>query len=156
MSEPSPPKKSKLPWVIGGAVLLGLVCCGGPMLFMGLLGFGAKKQQEEQQKQVQEQKPIEVSAVQLLSEYKDNEAKANDKYKGKVVQVDGVIDRITEGYVKLKGGGQFELLTVDCHFDDEDRKTVASLSSGSRVTIKGICDGKGFGGINIHRCKLVQ
>jgi hypothetical protein len=128
------------------------------MMFMGLLGLGAKKQQEDQQKQVQEQKAIEVSAAQLLSEYKDNETRANDQYKGKVVQVSGSIHRITEGAVELKGGDAIVTNRVNCQFEDADRKSLSSLSSGSHVTIKGICDGKGFGGIsvNIKRCKLVQ
>lgn len=160
MSEASPPqkKKSKLPWIIGGIVVLGLVCCGVPMMLMGLIGVGAKVQQEEQQKRVQEQKPIEVSAAQLLSEYKDNEARANDQYKGKVVQVNGIIHRITEGAVELKGNDPIVTHRVSCHFDDADRSAISSLSSGNQVTIKGICDGKGFGGIsvNINRCKLVQ
>jgi hypothetical protein len=161
MSEQSSPKKSnKLPLIIGGVVggiiVLGLVCCGGPMMLMGLIGLGSKKQQEQQQQQVQEQKAIEVSASNLLSEYKNNETRANDQYKGKVVQITGSIHRIVERAVELKGGDAIVMDRVNCQFEDADRKTLSSLSSGNQVTIKGICDGKGFINVNIKKCKLVQ
>ncbi len=152
---PPPPKKSsKMPLLIGGIIGGMLVCCGGPAILIGVIGIGAKAQKDDQTNQVEQAKPIEISADQLLREYKENEPKANDAYKGKVVQVSGPVKRVTEGWVELKGAGQFEFLTVDCHFDD--RKVMASFSGGSQVTIKGVCDGKGFGGINIRRCQQVK
>ncbi len=162
--------KSKLPLILGIVIGVMLVCCGGPAILIGLIGVGAKVQEDKQKKQVEQAgganggkqikqgeeaaKLIEVSAGQLIAEYKDNAAKADIDYKGKVLQVSGPIKRITERWVELKGDGQFEFLTVDCHFDD--KSVMASLSSGSQVTIKGACDGKGFGGINIRHCQLVN
>lgn len=44
---PPPRASSKLPWVLGGLFVLGLVCCGVPALFMGALGLGGKKERGE-------------------------------------------------------------------------------------------------------------
>ncbi len=144
MSDASPPKKrSKLLWIVGGVVVV--------IVLVAVANQGKKK---EEDKKVQEQKPIEVSAAQLLSEYKDNETRANDQYKGKVVQVTGPIHRITEGHVELKGSDAIVVNRVNCQFEDADRKTLASLSSGSQITIKGICEGKQAININLKRCKI--
>ena len=115
----------------------------------------AEKLAEERKaaEKLKQDTPIQVTADQLLREYKDNEAKANNNYKGKNVQVTGTIKRITDKWVELKGNEQFEFLTVDCFLD---REVMASLSSGSDITVIGKCDGKGFGGINIRKCVLIK
>src|SRR5271155_4370770 len=77
-------KGGMLFWILGGIVLVVLVCCGGPAIFMGMVGVGISKQQADAEKKVQEQKPIEVSASQIWQEFKDNQVKADDTYKGKV------------------------------------------------------------------------
>jgi putative nucleic acid binding protein len=157
MSEDSSPPtaKSKAPWVIGaiaaGVLVFGLVCCGCPTLLFVMMGMGAKKHADDQTKQVEEQKPIEISANQLIQEYKDNEVKANNTYKGKVVQVTGTVLSVSEGQVALKSNTQFELFTVQCHFDD--RQALTLFSSGNTVTIKGICDGMSITAIQLRKCK---
>ena len=118
-------------------------------------GGGGKNKQEEA-KQIAEEKAIEITASDLLSQYKDNEVKANETYKGKVVQVSGIVKRITERAVELKGSGRFELLTVDCRFEDNDKKAMSSLTGGQDVTIKGICNGKGPFAVEIKRCTLIK
>ncbi len=96
-----------------------------------------------------------VSAVQLLREYKDNEAEANNAYKGKLIQVTGTIKRITEKWVELKGADPLQVPSVDCYF--KDRNTLFSLSEGKEITITGVCEGKGFFGIiNIKACELAK
>ena len=153
----APPAKSKLPWILGGVAALGLVCCGVPVACFGLTGLGIKKQQDDQGKKVEQEKPIEASASDILQAYEDNEVRANDKYKGRVVQITGTIDRIREGHVVfLARGGFTKVHEVDCYFEDNERSSLASLSQGQRVAIKGLCDGKGAFDVNVKRCKVVK
>jgi hypothetical protein len=104
---------------------------------------------------VQEERPLEVTAVQLLSDYKSNQLRADGNYKGKVVQVNGTVRRVTNNAVELEGG-KYELLTVDCQFSSADAPAMASLSAGSFVTIKGVCEGKNFAGVRVKNSKIVQ
>ncbi len=164
MSEANPPpKKSKtgcilltiLVVLLGGGVLGVFVCCGGPVAMMGLIGVGVKQQQVDAEKKVQEQKPIEVTGNQLWTEFKENQVKANNTYKGNVVQVTGVVHRITQHEVEIEAGEA--LAKINCAFRGDDEKVLATLASGNQVTIKGICDGKAvFPGVNLSSCKLVS
>ncbi len=74
-----------------------------------------------------------VSAGALTSEYEANEVEADDKYKNKVIVVEGVIDTIGKDilrtpYVVLKGSGSFG---VQCMFD-YSALTQSSLKSLKR------------------------
>jgi tRNA_anti-like len=141
-----------------------------------LLGCGdnqnqkAREEEElakEEEKQVQEQKPIELSGADLTREYYESIPKADEKYKGKVVQVSGFVDRVTDmknaKIVFVEGSlsdfkGTSYLWTVGCAFSDSDQNAVASLANGKQVTIKGICIGGGgrYPGVDLRRCKLVR
>lgn len=88
-----------------------------------------------------------VTAADLTKEFKDNEVAANNKYKGKVVEVTGKVKRVTDtgGFsditVELDGAN---FTSVECNFDDSLRSSVANLTVGSTVTIRGRCDGLSF------------
>jgi len=156
----SSPAKSKTPLIIGGiiggSVLIGLFCCVCPVGLYFLLGLGARKQQQELAKDVEEQLPMKVAAEELIREYTDNEPRAKKTYTGKVVQVEGIVARIVEGRVELKSGKRADFWTVDCYFDD--RNAMPSVSKGSSVRVKGICEGRDSidARINIRKCKLVN
>jgi hypothetical protein len=97
---------------------------------------------------------IDVSAEHLVAAYTDNEAKANHLYRGKSLRVTGVVRRVTEKAVELQGGG-LGVMTVDCHFSESWRKLVSSLFAGTRVTIRGVCDGKNPGAVDLKDCILI-
>src|SRR6266852_4648886 len=74
-----------------------------------------------------------VSAQQLASAYKDNEVAADERYKGKVIAVTGIIDSIGKDtldtpYVVLGGGDRFSITSVQCMFGDEYKSQLAVLS----------------------------
>ena len=78
----SSPAKSKTPLIIGGIigglVVVGLVCCACPVGSYFLLGLGAKKQQQDLAKDVEGQPPIKIAAEELIREYTDNEPRAKN------------------------------------------------------------------------------
>jgi len=95
---------------------------------------------------------IKIFAGNLLQEYKQNEAAANQKYLGKKIEVNGIVKRTTNNFVELHGGGGFELLTVDCYFSDKN--TLATFTAGTQVTITGVCDGKNPFAVKVKNCTL--
>lgn len=77
----------------------------------------------------------------LISDAKNNAAKANKDYTGKYVKiVNGRVSNIDSDadYVSLKGGDQFTLLNVQCYAKDQKTKdAIINLSTGQSVAIYG-------------------
>jgi hypothetical protein len=89
---------------------------------------------------------VVIDAKALLKEYKDNEVAADQKYKGKVLQITGVVgdikkDFMDQIYVTVGTGAAFELPMAQCFFDDSATAKAATLKKGDKVTIKGRVDG---------------
>ena len=76
-----------------------------------------------------------VAAVDIASEYAADESAANDKYKGKVIVVSGVVSEVYRGflytpYVQLEAG-------VRCNFSDTEDPVMAELLVGQTISMKG-------------------
>ena len=94
---------------------------------------------------------FEVSAVQIASEFESSESAADDKYKGEVILVTGVISEVYRGflytpYVELKAG-------VRCNFSDNEDPVMAALSVGQTVSMKGQGDRLLFG-VELRGCTV--
>jgi hypothetical protein len=105
-------------------------------------------------------KAIKVEAKKILKQFEENEAAADLKYKGKVIQVSGQIDKVdTEIWdddqyvVRVGSGGQWEFLTVNCN--DLPASAVTSLKKGQDVTVRGEFDDGGDLGVEIKDCKVL-
>ena len=152
----------RLYWIVGGALMCLMGCCGLPLVFLSLLGLGVEHQEKEEEKQVQNEALMIVDASAIVSDYRQNTVAANDKYKGKVVQIVGSIKDIEERWIELDSvhgfdGKKFDLLRVYVYLTDKDKPKMSQLRQGQRITVKGKCTGKGFfDAINIERCVLVQ
>jgi uncharacterized repeat protein (TIGR02543 family) len=91
------------------------------------------------------QKPIKITAEQLVAEYDENQVRADLNYKGKVLQVSGTVDYIgkvlfsDEPSVSLTAGF---LSSVVCLFDSSWESEVAQLEKGQHVIIQGTCTGE--------------
>jgi hypothetical protein len=78
----------------------------------------------------------------LLSEYKDNEVRADATYKGRVVDISGIVTEIGTSvlggiHVVVGHGWEFELPQVQCFFDDRLGSSVAQISKGQTVRLRG-------------------
>ena len=108
-------------------------------------------------KKVQSQAPsYTLSANQLYNEYNSNEVAADAKYKGKVVIVTGAIqdigkDIMDDAYIVIGGGGFLD--GVQCTFTKGEQSSVARLSKGQQVRVKGEVAGK-MGNVLISKCSL--
>ncbi|MCE2790208.1 MAG: OB-fold putative lipoprotein [Saprospiraceae bacterium] len=99
-----------------------------------------------------------ISPLGLVREFLDNEADANEKYLGKLVQVQGVIRTVVlnpnSATVTLETGDP--MTSVLCEF--ETPAGLEALKSGQKVSIQGFCSGM-LGGdmmtdVILNRCAL--
>ena len=87
-------------------------------------------------KEIADKEPeLVVSAAQMVADYEENESAGDEKYKGKVVLVTGVISTIYRGilqtpYVELEAG-------VRCNFSDNEDSVMLKLEEGQTVSMKG-------------------
>lgn len=89
--------------------------------------------------------PIKIDAAILFSEFDKNDIAANLKYKGKQLEVSGVITDIGSDMFGnptvlfgMNGGERTGVLAV---FGKDTAASVGTLSAGQKVTILGVCDG---------------
>lgn len=102
---------------------------------------------------------ISISAVDLYNQFDNNAVAAEAAYKGKTVQVTGVIDSIDKDiwgspYVSLRAD-EYGWSSITCYFSGEHLDSLASLSSGKTVIIRGTCDDKGIMSVSVKDCTIV-
>ena len=102
---------------------------------------------------------LSMSASELINAYKENEVKADKMYKGKIVEVNGIVDGIDsdmddKAVVRLSDGDEFSIYTVSCYIDDENQDKACELKKGENVTIIGKADGEIIGEPVIKDCKI--
>ena len=138
-----------------GKLLIGLL----PLVILGaFVACGGDEQVDEKVDQVAptaEVPALQVSVVQLTTDYADDEAGAEIKYRDKIVIVDGpVLDTgreilYDELYITL--GTTFR--AVQCFFSEEDVPALDALSIGQTVKLKGTVFGK-ITNVEMRGCAL--
>lgn len=118
-----------------------------------------KEKKEKAQKVARATTQVRVGAPQLATEYAANEVAADGKYKGKIIEVTGIVDSVGKDvldnpYVSLSGGrGNF--MGVQCYFAKHDLGSLSKLAKGQRVTLK--CRGAGKTvSPSLKSCSIVQ
>ncbi len=99
---------------------------------------------------------IKISAVSLYKEYKDNPVSADEKFKGKMLKVDGIVDLITQ-----ESDGRISLMLeanqingfIFCYFPGSQSKEISKISKGNYKTIKGKCTGF-LAGVTLEDCEI--
>ena len=111
-----------------------------------IIGFGSLDEFEnldQSPKVTSDSNPsVIISASKLYKEYNENEIAADEKYKGKIIEVTGVIrdignDIMDNAYITLVGNEYFG--DIQCYFNE--KSVVAKLSKGKRITVIGSCSG---------------
>ena len=107
---------------------------------------------------------IKISAADIIHEYEANDSASNQKYLGKVVEVDGNIKKIEtddKGNYTIVLGDTTGLSSVRCSMDSIHQKDAAKLAAGSSTTVRGNCTGfnkdeMGLGSdVIMNRCVIV-
>lgn len=148
--------------VAGGIMLVGCLGVGGCMALLGVGAKGVAEQKEKRQAAAIEAKkaPLSVSPGDLMSAYKTNGVAADGQYKDQWVRITGRVDKVSKDitdtiYVTFNSGERFEILSVQCFFDDKFTAKAASLSPGQTITVVGRCTGK-FGNVLVKECEFVE
>jgi hypothetical protein len=92
-------------------------------------------------------KGFKISAATLIAAYEANEVAADEKFKGKLIEVTGVIDSIAKDilgdpYLTLGSGKDFEIAHVQAMFPASAAKQLAGLRKGQTITVQCDCAGK--------------
>ena len=126
---------------------------------LGFLAAGCEMPEEGDSGSKSASKPVKVQAKQILKQFEDNEAAADGKYKGKNLQVSGVVDKVDtellddEQYVvRIGAGSDFELTTVNCN--DQSSSDVSKIKKGQKITVVGGFDDGGDLGVELKDCKI--
>jgi hypothetical protein len=142
-------KQNRTLYILLAAGAVSLMFCGGVAVFVA----SAVKQVARAARNIAPpDRPFEagepdltVSAGDLYKAYDRNEQRADDKYLGETVQVDGVVAAVDP----LPGGGWRVTLStgptharVHAEFDPNKGPQVKQLAPGQRCSIVGFCDGK--------------
>src|SRR5690606_10394292 len=85
---------------------------------------------------------LTVTADEVYQAYEDNEIAADQKYKGKVLEMTGTVDGVKPDHIELKAG-QF-IAQVNVYFADSEKAKASSLTKGQAITVRGKCEGKGI------------
>lgn len=100
-----------------------------------------------------------IPASQLWKDFDANEVAAEDKYKGKVIAVKGIISSITTspmGYPQVTfSGDKYGLKNVVCEFSKDDKGQIAKLKKGEKITLSGTCQGMVIKSVYIRNAKLL-
>lgn len=105
-------------------------------------------------------KVIKISAEKLYKAFDDNSIAAEEKYKGKLVQVSGKIDSIDESfwgtpYVRLKAD-DYGFTSVTCYFSSSDKSELASLQKNQSITIEGTCGSMSLLDVDVQNCTIIK
>jgi len=100
---------------------------------------------------------MEITPTKLFAAFEDNEAAANMKYNGNLIQITGTIsdigtDILGDPYLSF----ETDLLQgVTCYFKKYDMEEIAQVKKGQKVTVRGTCDGK-LVYVLLKNCELVK
>ena len=87
---------------------------------------------------------VKISAINLISEFEDNDSAANVKYLGKILELDGNVKKVEtdeDGNYTIILGESGNLSSVRCSMDTIYSKDAARVKEGSSVIIRGACTG---------------
>ena len=94
----------------------------------------------------------------LLNDYKDNEVRADGKYKDKRIALRGRVNDVKKGlldeiYVTVGTGKQFEIPVAQCYVSKADVASASALNQGDEVEIEGDVDGL-LMNVQVRNCKI--
>ena len=118
----------------------------------------AEEKRQKEEKELREGKAVAVTAKELYDDYRKNSLTADSKYKNKVVEITGAVDRVDKdrfgrAAVEFKTDGDS---VVRCEFPRDAVAPLEKLKTGQQVSIRGRCTGLGKKDeIKVEDCLLV-
>ena len=110
----------------------------------------------------EEIKYIEISASDLYAAFEENEIAADEKFKGKLIKITGIVndinskDTFSSANILLDVDDSTIFGCVQCNFNSTNEKALVSVEKGQSVTITGTCGGLSLYNIIVNACELQQ
>lgn len=133
------------------------IITGMIILALAAAGYGWFQYQKAPPDIRKQKAGIEISAVELLKTFQQDEVAANAKYVDKVLIVSGTVTNIqtdSSGQATVSLQTNDLLAAVTCSFYQDD-EGVKKLKAGSLAHIKGICTGM-LADVVLNKCSLVE
>jgi hypothetical protein len=132
---------------LGLSVLLFAMQGGSSSVSTGASGVSTSSSISAPAVEPAKEQVMQVGIGQILSDYKGNEVAADNRYKGRLIQVSGAVGDIKKDftdnlYVTLGTGALYELPTVQAFFDDSMNQQLGNLRKGQKLTV--VCRVKGL------------
>jgi hypothetical protein len=156
--------KRSLP--VGAVVAITICCLVIAICFGAIIGTisseettsGTNSYQQEAENKTEIQY-IEVSADDIFSAFEENEIAAEAKYKGKAVKITGIVSEINSKSTLISANILFKVEgsmfgCVQCNFNSENSKALATVEKGQTITIVGTCGELSFYNLMVNACKL--
>jgi hypothetical protein len=106
---------------------------------------------------------LNVSATKMYIDYQLNALAADAKYKGKIINVTGIVVKISTDlfgnpyvYLAAGQGWQYGYDVADCSFNISQKSSLSQLTIGKNVTIQGNCQGFPLLNIEFENCRLIS
>lgn len=105
---------------------------------------------------------IEITGIDLINAYKENEIKADNTYKGKKVKITGEIESIgidilDNAYITISDGETYSVNSVQCYFTNSAEKNkVAEMQEGNKITLIGTVGDFSVFNLSVNNCKIVN
>ena len=101
-----------------------------------------------------------ISVIKICSDYEGNELKADRLYLNKELYIEGIVDEITKDldgdyYIRIDGNPDATVSYIRCYFNKSNLESIADLSKGDLVKIKGKCDGALMFCVVLKNCKIM-
>ena len=153
----------KLLKILGIVVVIGVI---GAMISGGGNSQPTKTEKEtsKQQKVVDNKNKKEVVKVNIasfISEFDENQLAAEKKYEGKIIEVSGYIQNISEDitgtpYISLDKtpNPSFNLTHIKCSFKSSESLT--GVKKGQKITVRGEFVSQDMGVIQLKNCEIVK
>ena len=166
---PLPPPKKGLSGAAIALIVIGVLLAlgGGSCAFCIFLGVAASSGSSKSASSPMGGSPsqpaqpaITVTAAELIAAYKANEISADDKYKGRLVNVaSGFVaevkkDILDKPYVAVGTGATFEFPRIQCHLRHDQVSRAGTLQKGARIAVRGIVSGL-MGSVQIRDCTIL-
>jgi hypothetical protein len=157
-------------WVLSGLVIVvvGVMgCCALGMWQMNRMVKDAEKEMERVREQAEadrKARTVVVSTAQLLEEFQKEPEAADRKYKGKVLEISGIVERSGKDhshipFAILHAGDENAKLKVECFFgfmdEEEDDARAERLTKGQKITVRGEYQGW-VSNVRMWQCVLVK
>ncbi|MDA7668783.1 OB-fold putative lipoprotein [bacterium] len=126
-----------------------------------VVAIGSIETDEDTRKVQSQAATYKMTANEIIKAYSENEVKADLKYDEKVVELTGRVEDIGKDiadktYILLGKFTSADFLprSVQCYFTDGEVRSVAGLSNGDVVTVKGRIDGLMLN-VQMKTCKIL-